>query len=105
MIELSTNNPYANGAVIEFPDGTQKLERTPLDIQAQEGDDFYTVRKGDRLEQLAWLFWNTKVEAAMRYWWVIKDANKIKNPLDLTDLIGTEILIPDILRIKIEYDI
>jgi hypothetical protein len=105
MVELSQYNMFANGVILNFSDGTQKLQREPLVIIAKEGDDFHTVKEGDRLEQIAWLYWNKKVANAQFYWWVIRDANNVKNPLDLSTHIGNEILVPDILRIKIEFDI
>lgn len=105
MIDLDPSNPYANGRVIEFEDGRKKLVRDKLVITAQPGDEFYEVKPNDRLNQIAYLKWNSQVANAMNYWFVLADANNIKNPMHLEDYIGKKILIPNILRIKIEYDI
>lgn len=105
MIEVEASNPYANGRVIELEDGRKKLVRDKLKITAQPGDDFYEVKANDRLERIAYLKWSNKVANAMNYWFVLADANNIKNPLHLADIVGKKILVPDILRIKIEFDI
>jgi nucleoid-associated protein YgaU len=105
MIKLPFNNVFSLGKVISFTDNTFMLVREPLTIEGKLGDKYYTVKMGDRLEQLAWLHWRKKIEGAQFYWFVLADANKIINPLDLTDWVGKEILIPDIMRIKLEYDI
>lgn len=101
-IELRENNLYADGQIIVFDEGDEMLERIPLEIESSEEDKWHTVVAGDRLDLLAYKYWNKFIPDASKYWWVIADANQdvIDNPLDLTELVGTDLFIPDILRVR-----
>lgn len=101
MITVRDNNLYANGYIIDFGDGDSILEREPLVIEAQNDDKYHTVKTEDRIDVLAWRNYKNAVADAGKYYWVIADANNIDHPLDLEDLIGTDILIPDILRVRL----
>lgn len=99
-IELRENNLYRNGRVIEFPEqGESILQRKLIKYTAQESDQYYTVKKEDRLDIIAYKAYKDIVEDSSKYWWVIADVNNIMNPLDIDDLVGKEILIPDILNV------
>lgn len=100
-ISLPISNLYANGKILVFKDGTGKLKREPVTYIPSEPDDYYTVRINDRLTSIAYKFYNDKVLLPSHYWWIIADANKIKNPLDLSALVGNEIIIPNILNFKL----
>jgi hypothetical protein len=105
MTTIPINNVFSLGRIINFEDKTQILERDKLIISPKTGDNWHTVKTDDRVEQLAWFYYRHFVEGPMYYWFVICDANNITNPLDLSEFIGKEILIPDIMRIKLEFDI
>lgn len=101
-VELRDNNLYYNGYINNYPDdGELELLRPLLNIVAAEEDQWHTITEADRLDILAWKYYKNVVSDASKYWWVIADANNIYNPLDLTELVGTSILIPDILRIRL----
>lgn len=100
-ISLSIGNPYANGRMILFVDGTAKLVRTAKDYQARETDEYYVVKIGDLITRIAYRYYKEKVMLPSHYYWVIADVNKIKNPLDLSAYVGKEILIPNILNFKL----
>jgi len=100
-IQLPVSNLFANGQMIVFADGTGKLVRTKSVYVPSEPDDYHSVKYGDRLTSIAFKFYRNKVQLASHYWWVIADANNIKNPLDLTALVGKEIVIPNILNFKL----
>lgn len=96
-IKLEKNNPYANGRVIVFADGTQKLVRSFVNYTGREGDDYHTVRIDDTITGIAYKYYKNNVLKPERYWFIIADANNIRNPLDLTAFEGEEILIPNVL--------
>lgn len=101
-IEVRDNNLYSNGFIYVYPDDDElELLRPLLNIEAAEEDEWHTVTESDRLDKLAWKFYKNVVSDASKYWWIIADANNIYNPLDLSELVGKSILIPDILRIRL----
>ena len=104
-ILLNDNNLYSNGTVITFSDGTTVLLRKFIEYERVETDKYYTVKNGDELDLIAWQHYEQEVEPrdAPKAWWIIAEANKdlIINPLDISDIVGKEIVIPDILRFKL----
>lgn len=100
---LRENNLYRNGVLIEF-EGTDEvlLSRDLLDIEGTLQDSYHTVLESDRLDLIAYKYYKNKVSDSSKYWWVIADANAIYNPLDLSELVGEEILIPNILNTKLK---
>lgn len=103
-IELSESNLYSDGQIYVFSTGDARLVRKPLEYQPSDGDAYYPVKIGDTLTRIAYDYYKYYVDQASRYWHVIADANKILNPLDLSQWVGKEIVIPDILRIKVLKD-
>ncbi len=101
--ELPDNNLYVNGRVIDYSDVEAELERIPVDYKPTEKDAYHTVVQGDSLDRIAYDRYKGIVPDPSKYWWVIADANLevIDNPLDISDLIGTDLVIPDILRFKL----
>ena len=96
-IRLDKSNPYANGRVLVFSDGTKKLVRDFVEYVGGEGDDYHTVRLDDTITGIANKFYKEKVDKPERFWFIIADANNIRNPLDLSTYVGEEILIPNVL--------
>lgn len=101
-IELRGNNLYRNGEVIDFGDGESILTRELIPFEGTVKDIYYTVRRDDRIDLIAYSHYSRIVEDSSKYWWVIADANNIHNPMDLEDLVGTEILIPNILNVLLK---
>jgi len=99
-LELRETNLYATGRIITFPDGTQILEREFIDYEPEEDDIYYTVKQNDMLDEIAYNHYFEVIEPAQasKLWWVLADANNVINPLDITDFIGQEIVIPNITR-------
>lgn len=103
MAELRTNNPYANGIIEEYENGDQSLIRELITFDIDSIDnEYHIVTYEDRLDLLAFRFYRRKVQDASKYWWVIADSNNISNPLDLSELVGTRIVIPDIAKILLQ---
>lgn len=101
-IELLESNMFANGRMIVFSDGTGKLQRDKIEYVPSESDDYYTVKIDDRITGIAYQFYKLKVQLPSHYWWIIADANNIRNPLDLSSYVGKEIVIPNILNFKLK---
>jgi hypothetical protein len=94
--QLSKYNPYGRGRILKYNDGTEELEREFIKWDAGENDHYHLLKNGETLDKVAYDFYHDIVQNADKYWWVIADANIVENPLDLSQFIGTEILIPDI---------
>lgn len=99
---LSGNNTYRNGEVAVFKDNEGLLVREPLSFEGRTKDQYHVVKKNDRLDLLAWNFYKKTVQDASKFWWIIADANEIENPLDISDLVGKSILIPNILDVLLK---
>lgn len=102
-IELSPSNLFNKGQQLVFSDGTGILNREQIDHTPKEGDAYHTVKNTDTLYSIAYDFYNEIVEIPSRWWWAIADANPtlIFNPMDLSDLVGDEILIPDLTNFRL----
>lgn len=100
-IKVKTNNLFRNGKVNSYSDGFKSLDRERIQYEAEERDVYHLVTSEDSLDQLAFRYYAKQVADASKYWWVIADANAIDNPMDISEFIGTEILIPNIMNIQL----
>jgi hypothetical protein len=100
--DLNENNVFRTGKILQFADGQSVLERTQIEWEGNLDDQYHIVRENDRLDRLAYSYYSNSVPDASKYWWVIADANAIENPLDLSEWVGQEILIPNIINVKLE---
>lgn len=101
-ITLRENNLYGNGKIIEFTEeGEAILVRKKLVYVGEVNDLYHVLKEGEPLGKLASMYYKGTVPDPSKYWWAIADANNIQNPLDIADLVGTELLIPDILKVKL----
>lgn len=97
-ITFKGNNLYRNGAILLFDNGEGLLVREPLELTGSSEDLYHRVVYNDRLDLLAHKFYSGTMDDASKFWWVIADANNIENPLDLSEFVGKEILVPNILN-------
>ena len=97
-IKLRNNNLYRNGRVIRFSDGDELLIRKQVTLEGTLTDNYHVLKKGERLDQLAWKYYKMLAKDASKYWWLIADANKIYNPMELDSYIGQELLIPNLTK-------
>jgi len=104
IIDLRTNNPYG------FPRGLKVTfsERTELwwggfDYSPRETDIRYEVSQDDTLDDIIYKFGRNIVENYNTYYWAILGANSsiFINPFDLSGIVGTVIIIPDILGFEV----
>lgn len=100
-LELKQYDLYGNGIVENYPNGEQYLIRDKIEYNGNEDDFFHVVNETDTLTYIAWFYYKDFIDNPSKYWWVIADANNIEHPLDLSDLIGSEILIPSITKFLI----
>ena len=100
-IELSDYNPYQNAQIVVVEDDIMEMEFPDYAYQKSENDVYYTPLRGEKLTDIAYKYWDEIVPNAGKYWWVIAYANDIVNPLDESEYVGKEVLIPDILQFKL----
>jgi len=101
MLQLKENNLYSNGVVSGFPNGDILLTRERLVYTGLVTDKYHTIIQGESLTSIAYRYYKPINGDASKYWWVIADVNDIYNPIDIEDLIGSEIIIPDLVMIKL----
>lgn len=91
-LQLNIENPYAEGFIINYSDGTSSLERDTDDTYTtQPGDKYHTVVDGDDLTLLAGKFYNNS-----QLWHIIAKANPQIDDIFYLP-IGQDIIIPKIL--------
>lgn len=99
---VKPSNLFVNGYIVNFTEDNESvLLRDLLVIEPNVNDNYHTVVNDDRLDLIAYAAYNKQVEDAAKYWWIIADANNIFNPFDLDYLIGQDIVIPDIDKVKL----
>lgn len=101
QLQLRDNNLYANGSVLEFSGNITLLEREPLKYDGSITDRHHTVIQGETLTGLAYKYYKSISSDPAKYWWVLADVNSIDNPFDISDWIGKDILIPDLIMLKL----
>jgi hypothetical protein len=101
-IELRQNNLYSNAKIYSLTDNEELLLREIIPFKGTVTDTYHTVMQGDRLDLIAWKYYRNQVEDASKYWWLIADANNIIHPLDLSDYVGKELLIPNISKAQLQ---
>lgn len=90
-IKLPTTNLYSNGVVKRLPNGKPPmLVRTVRKFNQTTQDKFHEVVEGDELAVLAARYY----DGNSSLWWVLADANNIRNPLAPIEL--STIRIPNI---------
>lgn len=87
-LELTDDDLYADGYIIQFDDGSQLLQRTIQPYTVNPGDDYITGIDGDSLDCIAFeKYGNSKL------WFNIADANNIIDPF--ATLEGVGLIIPN----------
>ena len=94
------NNLYYDSRIYVLGDGSEELIRNAFTWIAQETDLVHVVSLNETCDLLAWKYYKDKVEAPERFWWLIAQVNDIENPTNLDDLVGLEIIIPDVLLLS-----
>lgn len=92
---------YYNGFTIVFDNGEQLLERPLIPYESKQPDLYHTVKQGDTITGIAWKYYKDFTNDSTKYWKYIADVNNIQNPLDLTEYLGKNLLIPNFQLIKL----
>ena len=102
-LELRDNNLYAAGGYLNYYADSDEVEllRDTLVINPTEEDEWHTVLYGDNLSKLAWQKYSSWVADASKLWFIIADANGIYDPMDLSEFVGKDILIPNYLKVRL----
>lgn len=100
-VELNINNLYTTGTVYTYPDGSQKLLRKRIKYVGTVRDSYHLIVQGDTLDALAYKYYSSVALDASKLWWILADANNILNPLDLSSLQGTTIVIPNYYQVRL----
>ena len=94
---LNKNNLYSNAIVIEdLEEGNSLLLRDNVELKKNTKIDYHIVKDYDRIDLIAYKYYKNIVPDSSKYWWLIADVNNILNPLDLSDLIGVRLIIPNL---------
>lgn len=99
---LSPFNPYFGQKIIVLSDGTSELVRDPLEWEGSENDAVVGLKHNQSLNGIANKSYMANDEDASRYWWVIADVNEIDNPMELDEIIGSELIVPDFNLFKLQ---
>ena len=90
-IKVPVDNLYANGFSIDLTQGRKLLKRNKIKYTPSAiNDRSHRLVEGDTLWSLADRFYQNS-----KLYHIIADVNNIENPLDITALVGTELIIPD----------
>lgn len=101
-LRIRRHNMFITGKIFDFPeDGEQLLLRDKIVYRSSVFDLSHSVKSNDTIWGIAYQHYRDKVQNPSRYWWVIADANDIFNPLDISELVGTEIIVPDISSVQL----
>lgn len=101
-MKISQSNQFVDAKIIQINTEEQIIVRKKIDWKPQPTDQKHTVSMDETIDQIAYRYYKNKRANAEAYWWVIADANNIFNPLDLSDLIGSQLVIPDILLLDFQ---
>lgn len=86
-LELTEDDMYSDGTIVQFDDGTMILQRELEIYVKQSGDDYVQITEGETIDSLAAAYYQTN-----KKWYKIADANEIFNPFDVPG--GTSLIIP-----------
>jgi hypothetical protein len=95
-MEVRVNNLFRNGKLFELDKGEVLLLREPILYQGGPQDLYHKLKDLESLDMLAYRYYSKFMEDASKLWWVIADANDILDPMDLSDYVGKNLLIPRI---------
>lgn len=92
--QLRDNNPYYNGSVAVFGDGTLSLDPAPLAYEKSDQDRYYTVIDEENLNNIAFQAYGDS-----KLWHILAKVNNIFDPFILES--GSTLIIPDLAHIQI----
>lgn len=91
---LREDNPFYNGVVFVFPDGSLSLDRTPVQYSPSVNDRYYTVSENESITDISFAAYGDS-----KYWWVLADVNNIFTPWCISA--GTTLVVPDLDEVQV----
>lgn len=96
FFQVSAENLYSTGYIVELPDGRLLLKRNKVEYAPTADKDItHLVKDNDRIWDIAFRYYQKDLE-----WSVIADVNKVYNPFELES--GTEFIVPDLQQSKLQ---
>jgi hypothetical protein len=104
MVALSETNRFFGGSIETFEDGTQISVAPDIEAVLANVKDFNLVdlRANQEISAVAYSQYSKIVSDASKYYWVLCVANDIPKAWELEDLVGTELVVPDIIQLKLQ---
>lgn len=93
-MNIPVNNPYSQGIIVNYTDGTQLLRRRRLLYTPIGDEEYHTIIQEETLWFISYLHYKDS-----HWWFAIADANLIVNPFELT--LGSILLIPNLSRVQL----
>lgn len=88
----SVQNPYLDGRIIQFDDGSVELERSETNYIVNGDERIHTVQPDETYQSIAFQYYGDS-----GYWYSICDANNIIDPLSEEEFYeGLELVIPNV---------
>lgn len=96
-MNIDTTNRYQYSDLLQEDNVTFWGTRPPVDIPESEDDQYHTVTQTDarRIDLIAHKYYDD-----VKLWWIIAEANRIDNPLELEP--GTVLRIPALETIQMK---
>jgi hypothetical protein len=93
-MELHKDNPYSDGRVVVFDDGTTELDRPQFTLPPNIPFYSYEVKDGEYLDEICKRYYTGKADYPEWYSLMVADINDIDLPLDQSSYVGKTIKIP-----------
>ena len=100
-ITLKNDNLFQTGQLEQFADGTEMLTRKRLEYIRTGKERIHTVKQGETIRGIAFDRYKNITAEPQNWWWLIADVNEIENPLFLAEIVGKQIIIPDLYQAKL----
>ena len=96
MIRFKENDRFFESEEITFENGDVELDAKDIVLPTNYRYQLHEVIERERLDTIAYKYYKEKNSDSSKYSWLIAYANDIDKQWDLSDLVGTQIKIPDL---------
>lgn len=101
QLKLKEYDPYAGGRLNTYSTGEQELIARTYERPTPPKFKVHTVTEGETLSYIAWLYYNGVDQDPSKWLHLIALDNGIEKQWDLSDFVGKEIRIPDLIQFKL----
>lgn len=95
-VKFKENDPYFDSELAVFDDGTVELDQKDIVLPTNLRYNLHEVIEGERLDTIAYKYYKSIDSDGSKWWWLIAFANDIDKGWDLSELVGTQIRVPDL---------